>query len=226
MRQQAGQLLGQKVAARVHHLGLRRAALGDVVHLLFQLGRHLGVRDVRGELVQRIAHGHAQLAGLDGVVHAVLHRIEALDDGMARGLRAQAQLLHLLDELALAVARGRLGLLLRADGAVERDGLALGKRGQLLVFLEAVGVDSAVARLHQNVALRHERLGVHVEGDLRALDDGRLGQRRQKAPRDEVVQLVVGGSQIVGRGLGGRVDGRVVRRLLLAARGRELALRQ
>ena len=81
-------------------------------------GRHLGMRDVRRELVERVAHGHAQLRGLDGVVHDVLHRVEALDDGVARGLRAQAQLLHLLDELALAVARGRLGLLLRAGGAV------------------------------------------------------------------------------------------------------------
>lgn len=71
---------------------------------------------MRGELVKGVANRHAQLAGLDGVVLDVLHRVQALDDAVARGLRAQAQLLHLLDQLALAVTRRRLGLLLGALG--------------------------------------------------------------------------------------------------------------
>ena len=103
--------------------------------------------DVRRELVQRVDDGDAQLRGLDGVVLHVLHLVEALDDGGAGRFRAEAQLLHLLHELALGIARRRLGLLLRTGGAVEGDGGALGERRQLLVILQPVGVDGAEARL-------------------------------------------------------------------------------
>ncbi len=223
VRQQIRQLLGKQVARVHHHTVLGVAPLGDVVHFLFKLGGHLGMRDVRGELVERVAHRHAQLARLDGVVLNVLHRVQALDDAVARGLRAQPQLLHLLDELALAVARRRLGLLLRALGAVEGDGRPLVHGGQLLVLLHAVGVNGAVTAFHQHIALRHERLTSHVEGHLRALHHRSIGKRGQKTPRDQVVQLVVGWGQIVGRGLGRRVDGRMVGGLLLAARRMQLA---
>ena len=142
---------------------------------------------------------------------------------MARGLRAQAQLLHLLDQLALAVARRRLGLLLGALGAVEGDLLPLAHGRQLLVLLHAVRVDGAIARRHQHVALGREMLAAHFKRDLRALHHGRIRQRCQESARDEVVQLVIGRSQVVGRGLGRRIDRRMVGGLLLAARGVQLA---
>ena len=223
MRQQVGKLLGEQVAAVGDHRIFGVAALGDVVHLLFQLGRHLRMRDVRGELVKSVANRHAQLAGLDGVVLDVLHRVQALDDAVARGLRAQAQLLHLLDQLALAVARRRLGLLFRALSAVEGDLLSLAHGGQLLVLLHAVRVDGAVARRHQHVALGREMLAAHFERDLRALHHGRIRQRCQESACDEVVQLVIGRCQVVGRGLGRGIDGWMVGGLLLAARSVQLA---
>ena len=223
MRQQVGKLLGEQVAAVGDHRIFGVAALGDVVHLLFKLGRHLRMRDMRGELVKGVANRHAQLAGLDGVVLDVLHRVQALDDAVARGLRAQAQLLHLLDQLALAVARRRLGLLLGALGAVEGDLLPLAHGGQLLVLLHAVRVDGTIARRHQHVALCREMLAAHFERDLRALDYGRIRQRCQESACDEVIQLVIGRCQVVRRGLGSGIDGRMVGGLLLAARGVQLA---
>ena len=158
MGHEVGQLLGEQVAGVHDHICLGLLAFGDVVHLRFEFRRHLRVGDMRRELVERVAHRHAKLRGLDGVVLDVLHRVEALDDAVARGLRAEPELFHLLDELALAVAGGRLGLLLRAGGAVEGDLLALGERRQLLVFLHAVGVDGAISLVHEDVALRGEVL--------------------------------------------------------------------
>ena len=70
----------------------------------------------------------------------VAHRIEALDDARARRLGAQAALFHLLDKLALAVARGRLGLFGLELDVAHVDDVALGQRGQLLVALEAIRV--------------------------------------------------------------------------------------
>ena len=158
MGHEVGQLLREQVAGVHDHIGLGLLAFGDVVHLRFEFCRHLRVGDMRRELVERVAHRHAELRGLDGVVLDVLHRVKALDDAVARGLRAEPELFHLLDELALAVAGGRLGLLLRAGGAVEGNLLTLGERGQLLVFLHAVGVDGAIALVHENVAFRGEVL--------------------------------------------------------------------
>ena len=178
---------------------------------------------MRGELIKGVANRHTQLAGLDGVVLDVLHRVQALDDAVARRLRAQAQLLHLLNELALAVARRRLGLLLGALGAVEGDLLPLAHGRQLLVLLHAVRVDGAIARRHQHVALGREMLAAHFERHLRTLHHGRIRQRCQESARDEVVQLVIRRSQVVGRGLGRGIDRRMVGGLLLAARGMQLA---
>ena len=158
MGHEVGQLLGEQVAGVHDHIGLGLLAFGDVVHLGLEFRRHLRVGDMRRELVERVAHRHAELRGLDGVVLDVLHRVEALDDAVARGLRAEPELFHLLDELALAVAGGRFGLLLRAGGAVEGDLLALGECRQLLVFLHAVGVDGAIALMHEDVAFRGEVL--------------------------------------------------------------------
>ena len=77
----------------------------------------------------------------------VLAVVERLDDVVARRLGAQAELLHLLDELALRVARRRLGLLLFHVGAEERRPTSPScQRRKVLLLLEAVGIDRAIAR--------------------------------------------------------------------------------
>ena len=101
--------------------------------------------------------------------------------------------------------------------------MPLAHGGQLLVLLHAVRVDGTIARRHQHVALCREMLAAHFERDLRSLDHGRIRQRCQESARDEVVQLVIRRSQVVGRGLGRGIDRRMVGGLLLAARGVQLA---
>ena len=63
------------------------------------------------------------------------------------------------------------------------------------------------------------RLSRHLQRDLGALHHGSIGKRGQETAGDEVVQLVLGGRQVVRRGLGGGIDRRVVGGLLLAAGG-------
>ena len=206
----------------VDHLALGVGALGHLGHVPLELARHVGRGDARGELVEGVDDGHAQLAGLHRVVLEVLHRVKALDDARARGLGAQAALLHLLDELALGVARGRLGLLGREHEVADVDRVALGEGRQLLVLLEAIGVNAAEARHLEHVARGAEGLAGHVYLQLRALDDGRVRERGEKAPGHEVVELPLGRLELGRVAHAGGVDGRVVGVELLAARGVDL----
>ena len=226
MRQKLIEHIVQDVARQIDHVFLGLVAGGNLVHIFFERRRHVGARDLRCELTERIAYGNAELAWLDRVVLHVFHRVKALDDRMARGLGAQAQALHFLNELALAVARRRLGLLLGAYGALEIDRLAFDKSGQLLFFLHAVRVNGAEARLHNDVAAHRERLGVHFDGHLRAFDDGSVGKGCQETASDEVIELPLRRAELIGVGGSRGVDRRMVGRFLLAARGNKLAALQ
>ena len=207
-----------------HDLVTLALAVGDLRHLAFELGGHVGCGDGLGELFERVDDGDAELGGLDGIVHDVMAAVEALDHVMARGLSAKPLRLHLLNELARRVARWRLGLLVRAIRIPEVERLAFDERGHLLVLLEAVRIHAAIARLDKHVAASGEGLALDIERDLGGLEDGGLRQRRHEAPADETVELPFLGTELVGIGRARGVDGRVVGRLLLAARGRELAL--
>ena len=145
---------------------------------------------------------------------------------MARGLGAQAQTLHFLNELALGIARRRLGLLLGAYGALEINRLAFGKSGQLLFFFHAVRVNGTEAWLHDDVATHRERLGIHFDGHLRAFDDGGIGKGRQEAAGDEVIELPLRRAEFIGVGGSRGVNRRMVGRFLLASRGNKLAALQ
>ena len=210
-------------AGVIHDVLLRIGALGDLGHIGIELGGHVGRGDARRELRERVDDGDAELAGLDGVVLEVAHRIEALDDARARRLGAQAALFHLLDELALAVARGRLGLLGLELDVAHVDDVALGQRGQLLVALEAIRVGLAEAGLHQHVAAGGERFAADIDGQLGVLDGRRPHERRQEATGDEVVELELTAVERGGIALAGGMDRRVVGGLDLAARRRERA---
>ena len=226
------ELTSEQIARDHDDIVLGALARRDVAHVVFELCSHLRMRDARRVGVERVDDGHAELRGLDGVVLDVVHLVQALNDRVARGLRAEAELLHLLDEAALAVALRRLGLLLRACGAVERDQRALLERGELVVLLQAVGIDRPIPGLHGHVAVRDERfarafrLAGHLELHRGALDDRGLRERGQEPPRDQVVELVIRRGQVVGRGLRRRIDRRMVRLLLVAARGLELSRRE
>ena len=131
---------------------------------------------------------------------------------------------RVLDELALRIACGRLGLLVRLGRTAEVEHLALFERRQLLVLLEAVRIDRAESRLHEHIALRSERLPVHLERNLRTLDHCRFGKRCHETARDQVVEFVFCRRQHLWGRQVRRMDGRMIGRLRLAARGRELVL--
>ena len=210
---------GKQGAGVVDHVILGVLALGHVRHVLVELGRHLRRGDARRELAQRVDDGHAQLARLDGVVLQVAHGVEALDDARTRGLGAQAALLHLLDELTLAVARGRFGLLGLERDVVHVDDVALLECGQLLVALETVRIGLAEARIHQHVAARGERLAGDVDSELGVLDGRGTHERGQETTRDQVVKLLLTAVEGLRIALAGGMDRRVVGGLGLATGG-------
>ena len=215
---------GKKRPRVVDDLGLGVGALGDLVHVVLELARHLGRGDTGRVGVERVDDRHAELARLAGVVLEVLALIERIDDARARGLGAEAALLHLLDELALAVARGRLGLLGGEVHRLDVAHVADVELGKLVVLLEAIGVDGAEAGLGEHVARGDEGLAGHIERDLGALDGRRPHEGGEEAARDQVVELPRRGLELVGVGRARGVDGRVVGRLLFAAGGGELGL--
>ena len=188
-------------------------------HIAIELAGHIGARDARGKLRQRVDDGDAQLARLNGIVFEIAHGIQALDDARARGLGTQAALLHLLHELALAVARGRLGLLGLKLNVEHVDRIALLQRRHLLVALESIRVRLAETRGHEHIARGHERLTVDVELELGVLDGRGPHERCQEATGDEVVELALAAVERGRITLARGIDRRVVGGLDLAARG-------
>ena len=200
-------------------MGLRVLALCHMRHVLVQLRRHFRRGDTGRELRERVDDGHTQLAGLDGIVLEVANLVQALDDARARGLGTQAALLHLLDQLALAVACGRLGLLGLQVDVVHVHHIAGVQRGQLFVALEAIRVGFAEAGIHQHVAGGSEGLAGDIDGHLGVLDGRGTHERSQEAAGDEVVELELAAIERGGVALARRVNGRVIGGLRLAARG-------
>ena len=169
---------GQQRARVRHDMLFGILAALDAGHIAIELAGHIGARDARGKLRQCVDDGDAQLARLNGIIFEIAHGIQALDDARARGLGAQAALFHLLHELALAVARGRLGLLCLELNVEHVDRIALLKRRHLLVALESVRVRLAETRGHEHIARSHERLTVHVELELSVFDGRGTHKRR------------------------------------------------
>ena len=188
-------------------------------HVAIELAGHIGARDARGKLRQCVDDGDAQLARLHGIVFEIAHGVQALDDARARGLGAQAALFHLLHELALAVARGRLGLLGLELNVEHVDRVALLQRRHPLIALKAVRIGLAEARGHEHVARGHERLAVDVELELGVLDGRGTHERRQEAAGDEVVELALTAVECGRIALARGVDRRVVGGLDFTARG-------
>ena len=219
MLEQLVEHAGQQRTRVRHDMLFGVLAALDASHVAVELAGHIGARDARGKLRQRVDDGDAQLARLNGIVFEVAHGVQALDDARARGLGAQAALFHLLHELALAVARGWLGLLGLELNVEHVDRIALFQRRHLLVALKAVRVRLAEARGHEHVARGHERLAVDVELELGVLDGRRTHKRRQEAAGDEIVELALAAIERGRITLARGIDRRVVGGLDLAARG-------
>ena len=169
---------GQQRARVRHDMLFGILAALHAGHVAVEFAGHIGARDARGKLRQRVDDGDTQLARLNGIIFEIAHGVQALDDARARGLGAQAALLHLLHELALAVARGRLGLLGLELNVEHVDRIALLQRRHLLVALESVRVRLAETRGHEHIARSHERLTVHVELELSVFDGRGTHKRR------------------------------------------------
>ncbi len=118
--------------------------------------------DMWCKLLKRITHRHAQLRGLNGVILNVLYGVQALDNRVARRFCSQVQLFHFLDELALAVARGRFRLLLRAFRTVKGNHLVFSKGRKLLVFFGAIGVNFAIPRRYYYIAFCNEGFAFYL----------------------------------------------------------------
>ena len=219
MLEQLVEHTGQQRARVRHDMLFGVLAALHAGHIAIELAGHIGARDARGKLRQCIDDGDAQLARLNGIIFEIAHGIQALDDARARGLGAQAALFHLLHELALAVARGRLGLLGLELNVEHVDRVALLKRRHLLVALEAVRICLAEARGHEHVARSHERLAVDVELELGVLDGRGPHERCQEATGDEVIEFALAAVERGRVALARGVDRRVVGGLDLAARG-------
>ena len=188
-------------------------------HIAIELAGHIGARDARGKLRQCIDDGDAQLARLHGIVFEIAHGVQALDDARARGLGAQAALFHLLHELALAVACGRLGLLGLELNVEHVDRIALLQRRHLLVALESIRIRLAETRGHEHIARGHERLTIDVELELGVLDGRGTHERCQEATGDEVVELALATVERGRIALARGIDRRVVGGFDFAARG-------
>ena len=219
MLEQLVEHAGQQRARVRHDMLFGVLAALHAGHVAVELAGHIGARDARGKPRQRIDDGDTQLARLHGIVFEIAHGVQALDDARARGLGAQAALFHLLHELALAVARGRLGLLGLELNVEHVDRIALLQRRHLLVALETVRVCLAETGGHEHIARSHERLAVHIELELGVLDGRRPHERRQEAAGDEVVELALAAIERGRVALARRIDRRVVGGLDLAARG-------
>ena len=219
MLEQLVEHAGQQRARVRHDMLFGVLAALDASHVAVELAGHIGARNARGKLRQRVDDGDAQLARLNGIVFEVAHGVQALDDARARGLGAQAALFHLLHELALAVARGRLGLLGLEFNVEHVDRIALLQRRHLLIALKAVRIGLAEARGHEHVARGHKRLAVDVELELGVLDGRGAHERRQEAAGDEVVELALAAVERGRIALARGIDRRVVGGLDLAARG-------
>ena len=210
---------GQQRARVRHDMFFGVLAALHAGHVAVELAGHIGARDARGKLRQCIDNGDAQLARLHGIIFEIAHGIQALDDARARGLGAQAALFHLLHELALAVARGRLGLLGLEFNVENVDRIALLQRRHLLVALKSIRIRLAEARGHEHVARSHERLAVDVELELGVLDGRGPHERCHEAAGDEVVELALAAIERGRIAFARGVDGRVVGGLDFAARG-------
>ena len=214
---------------RAHHRPPVRAPAGDVVELLFERGGEAGVDVMLEEADQERGDQPAAILRdeppvLQPHIVAVLQHGE---DGGVGGGPADAQLLHLLHQARLGIARRRLGEVLRGVDLAAAQCVLLGHRRQhaILVILRRVVLVFAI-ELQEPVEDQRGAGGAQPRavrargvGDLHRhlIELRRLHLARDRALPDEFVEPALLGRQVARHAFGrarnlGRPD-RLVRLL-------------
>ena len=202
-------------------LGPRADAAGDLLHVLLEVGGHLRPRDLLGMVLEGADEGLPAPRGSEHLSFDVLPIVQLLDDLVAGGLRAEAQLLHLLDQVPLGVPRRGAGLILLDRDVEQRDALADHKGGQDGFPHGPVRIVLPPAGVLDN----EERLAAGVEFRVGCFDEAARRYGREEPASDELEDPpVVLPLQIGLLRAAGRIDRRVVRRLHGAAAGADLLL--
>ena len=200
-------------------------AAGDLVHVLLEVGRHLGLRDLLRVDLEGPDQGLPAPRRADHLAFHVLPVVQLLDDLVAGGLRPEAELLHLLDQVPLGVPRDGLRAVLLDPDVRERNRLPDLEGGHRGLPHGPVRVVLPPARVLHDVPVRAELLPARVELRLGHVDDARRRDRREEPPGDELVDPpVVLPPDVRLLRPRGRVDRRVVRRLHGTATGPDLLL--
>src|SRR6266849_1198615 len=208
----AGHRGGEVAPEILQHLLPGNAAVGDLVELVLEIGGE-GVLDIAlEEALEEGGHDAAAILGDEALLvdPHIFSVLQHLDDRGIGGRAADAELLELLHQARLAVARRRLGeVLLRVDGAAAERLTFLDRRQApvLLVPFDVVLV-LAVER-EEAVELDGRAGGAELQllvrrGDVNRdlVDDGRRHLARHGTLPDELVELALVGLEIAGDLLG------------------------
>ena len=199
-----------ELAAVFNHTLLLHLRLGDLVHLRFKAGGHLGGGHLWHVLLEGLVHRHSGGGRLRRVIAHILAAVELLDDVRAGRLCAEPLLVHQLDQLGLGEPGRRLRFLVHQPRlAVKRKMLALFECRDLFVGGTGVYVDARVAGVEHYLAAYEVSLTSGFDVGPGGLGDHRPGEGREEATDDQLVDPRLGTVQ------GTRVKGvgRVYRRM-------------
>ena len=200
--------------------------LGDEGHILLQSAGHLRLGDGGRILLQRIHHGIGGIGGPHGISLHISSGIELADDIVPGGLGPQPQLVHELDELALAEACRRLRLLGLDAAAEHGQPLALLQLRQDMLLCLAVRIIVSPAGLDEPRSAGPEGFGADVHLEAGGIPDAILGQGGEEAAHHQLINPPLILLQLALVQDGRRVNGRMVGGGPLAARGLHLSLEQ
>jgi len=143
---------------------------------------------------------------------------------MPGGLGPQPQLVHELDQLALAVAGRRLGLLGLHAVAQHPQPLAFLERGQYMLLGLAVRIVVSPSRLYQAGSTGPEGLGTDIHLEAGGIPDTGLRQGGKEAAHHQLIDLPLVILQASPLQCGSGIDGGMVGGLSLSPGRLHLAL--
>ena len=197
-------------AAVVDDLVLGHLLVGDLVHLPFEGGGHLGGGHVRHVLFEGFVHGDAGRGRFRRMVPHVAPVVELLDDVRPGRLGAEPLLVHQLDQLRLGEPGRRLGFLVdQPRRTLDRQLLSFLQGGDLLVGGAGIGVDAGVSRVEHDLAAHEVGLGTGLYVGPGALGHHRLAEGGEEAADDQLVDPRLRAFQGARVERVGRVDRRV-----------------
>ena len=174
------------------NLRLLQLSTCDHVHVGLQVGSHLHARYVVRVPLKCSDYGGAALRrfqdprSLDKT--AV---VQLLDRLVSRALRAQPEVLHLLDERALRISLGRGGLLLGRMDPEHIDRVAYAELRELDLRVSIIWIVLAPSGECDQVSLAQERLSPNVKLDLGDQSPAQRCHGGEEPPRDQLVHVPV-----------------------------------